>query len=63
VSYPVEWRLDGPSLDIRVTPLADDQAQQFAEPIWSGAVVAEGLLNGEPVSGAGTLNLTGYAER
>ena len=63
VSYPVDWRLHGPSLDIQVTAVADDQAQQFAEPIWSGAVVAEGRLNGEPVSGAGTLNLTGYAEK
>lgn len=63
VSYPVEWRLDSPSLSLSVTPLADDQAQRFAEPIWSGAVVAEGRLNGAPVSGAGTLNLTGYTQK
>jgi len=61
--YPLDWRLDGDALDLRIAPAVTDQRRAFAEPVWSGLVRAEGRAGGAPVSGVGTLNLTGYESR
>ncbi len=58
--YPLDWRLEGDGLDLRVTPAETAQRRAFAEPVWSGLVRAEGRAGDAPVSGVGTLNLTGY---
>jgi predicted secreted hydrolase len=58
--YPVGWRLVGEGLDLTVAPWVDDQLLDFVAPLWSGMVTAEGRLHGRPVSGTGTLQLTGY---
>ena len=61
--YPVAWRLAGDGLALSVAPLSDDQVQDFVAPLWSGMVTAEGLAGGRPVTGVGTLTLTGYEGR
>jgi predicted secreted hydrolase len=60
LSFPVDWRLSGDGMDLAVTALVDDQVATFGEPIWAGAVAAHGEVNGRPVSGLGTLQLSGY---
>jgi predicted secreted hydrolase len=62
-TYPLEWRVRGHGLDLRVAPVVEDQLHHFTEPLWSGLVTVEGSRDGAPVSGAGTLQLTGYADR
>ena len=58
--YPIEWRISGPDLDISIEPLTDDQVHDFSAPLWSGFVRAEGRRAETPVSGFGTLQLSGY---
>jgi predicted secreted hydrolase len=60
-AYPVAWRLAGDGVDLTIMAVADNQLRAFAQPLWSGAVAAEGALDGHPVSGMGALTLTGYA--
>ena len=62
-AYPIEWRISGPELDLEVTPLLEDQAFDFALRGWNGTVFAEGIDDGVPVQGRGTLQLTGYEDR
>lgn len=59
-SYPVAWTLAGAGLDLRLTPLRADQRHDFLFPLWSGGVAVEGTRDGVPVTGSGTLQLTGY---
>lgn len=61
--YPVGWRVRAGALDLTVEPVADDQVHDFLLPLWSGAVRAEGRRDGTPVTGRGTLQLTGYEPR
>lgn len=61
--YPVEWRLEGPDLDVTVAPVTDAQAYDFSTPFWSGLVTVRGTRGEGPVSGMGTLQLTGYEQR
>ncbi len=63
IAYPVEWTLFGPGLELSVEPLSDSQAHDFATPLWSGVIRAEGRHAGKTVSGIGTMQLTGYASR
>ena len=57
--YPLAWRLRAAGLRLDVLPVIDDQVLQFAVPVWSGAVAGQGTLRDRPVSGRGTLLLTG----
>lgn len=60
-AYPVDWRIEGDTLSLKVTAVRDDQRHRgFALPLWSGLVRAEGRIDGAPASGFGTLQLTGY---
>jgi predicted secreted hydrolase len=61
--YPVRWRILIPDqeLVLSVVPLVDDQELDFAFRAWSGAVSAEGVAGGVPVTGRGQLELSGYA--
>jgi predicted secreted hydrolase len=63
-SYPVEWRVSIPKLelDLRVRAALDGQELDL-QPIsyWEGSVRAEGVRGGSGVSGRGYLEMTGYA--
>lgn len=58
--YPVAWSVTGPGFDMTLTPLVDGQRQAFSIPMWNGVVRISGTRNGTPVTGMGTLQLTGY---
>ena len=63
ITYPAGWRVDFVDLDISlsVEPLVDDQEMEVSFVYWEGAVSYEGTMNGEPVTGRGYVELTGYA--
>ena len=58
--YPIELRMLGPDLDLSIEPLFEDQVLDFSVPLWSGIVRVTGSRAQSPVSGFGTLQLTGY---
>ena len=58
--YPIELQMLGPDLDISIEPLFEDQVLDFSVPLWSGIVRVTGSRAQSPVSGFGTLQLTGY---
>lgn len=60
-AWPVAWSLELGDLDLSVTPVFDDQEREFMIPLWSGLVRATGYHDKIPVTGSGTLQLTGYA--
>ena len=61
-AWPVGWQLRIGDLDLVVTPVTDAQEHDFMVSLWSGLVRAEGHRGDQPVSGLGTLQLTGYGE-
>lgn len=63
-TYPARWRLRMPAegLDIEITPYVSDQELDAIVRYWEGAVRIEGTANGEPVTGNGYVELTGYAD-
>lgn len=67
--YPAEWRLRilPVSLDITITPNLADQEMHTSETTgviyWEGSVSASGSKGGNPVTGAGYVELTGYAKQ
>lgn len=61
-AYPVGWRIAGAGLDLDVSPIQENQRHTFASPVWLGGVRVEGTRNGQPVSGVGSLQLSGYEE-
>jgi len=62
-AYPLQWRLGIPALALELTiaPLIDDQELALLGPVWSGTVVLTGQRGDAVVSGAGRLDLSGYA--
>lgn len=62
--YPAEWSLRVPRRDLhlRVTPLLADQELNVTIRYWEGAVAISGTHAGQPVSGRGYVELTGYAQ-
>ncbi len=61
-AWPVDWRLRLGDLQLAVTPVADAQEHAFMVRTWSGLVEVEGRRGDRPVSGLGTLQLTGYGD-
>ena len=65
--YPVEWRLEVPSVELALDVRAAVDAQELhtdestGVTYWEGAVVAMGTKDGQPVEGRGYLEMTGYA--
>jgi predicted secreted hydrolase len=59
-AWPVDWRLQLGDLQLAVTPVTDAQEHAFMVRVWSGLVRAEGQRGDQPVSGLGTMQLTGY---
>ena len=62
-TYPSRWRLRIPAegLDVEITPYISDQELDGIVRYWEGAVRVEGAANGEPLTGSGYVELTGYA--
>ena len=66
-AYPVDWRIDIPSLGLQldISAVLDAQelvtAQSTGVTYWEGAVDAVGTHSGVSVSGEGYLEMTGYA--
>ena len=62
VRYPSKWRLlvSAHSLDVEVEALLADQELRHALRYWEGAAKVTGTANGQPVSGYGYVELTGY---
>ncbi len=64
-AYPSTWRLRVASagIDLTITPYLADQELPLATVYWEGAVRFEGTAGGQPASGSGYVELTGYAEQ
>ncbi len=62
--YPARWTLEVPSLalELEVQPIIADQELFTTVRYWEGAVDVSGTRDGEPISGRGYVELTGYAE-
>ncbi|WP_116301871.1 lipocalin-like domain-containing protein [Alkalilimnicola ehrlichii] len=60
--YPLRWRMRVPAegLELELIPRLHDQELRGAFRYWEGALRVEGSANGEPVSGQGYMELTGY---
>lgn len=64
--YPLEWRIDVPSLELHLTQKTDLSDQELysrsavTPSYWEGAVTYSGDLAEKPVSGVGYLEMTGY---
>ena len=63
-AYPAAWTLELPDrkTSLRVTPVIADQELFTTVRYWEGAVDVTGERDGEPISGRGYVELTGYAE-
>lgn len=63
-NYPSGWRIRIPAalLEVEVEALVEDQEWRQAIRYWEGAVSARGRSGGQPVSGSGYAELTGYAD-
>ena len=62
--YPARWTLvvPGSGLELDVRPVVADQELFTTVRYWEGAVEVTGTRNGQPLSGRGYVELTGYAE-
>ncbi len=60
IRYPVAWRLAIPEegLEVRISPLLENQELKLSLRLWSGAVLVEGPSG---TAGRGYMELTGYA--
>jgi predicted secreted hydrolase len=63
--YPSGWRLRVPAerIDIGITPHMRDQELQVSIRYWEGAVGVQGTADGQPVTGNGYVEMTGYGDR
>lgn len=59
-AWPVDWELRLGELQLAITPVMEAQEHDFMVRVWSGLVRAQGQRGDRPVSGLGTLQLTGY---
>jgi len=61
--YPARWQVDIPSENIRlnIQPWLADQELNVSFTYWEGAVRVTGVYAGQPVTGNGYVEMTGYA--
>ena len=61
--YPSRWTVSVPSLgiELEIAPYLPDQEMNVSYNYWEGAVYFSGTRAGNPVSGSGYVELTGYA--
>lgn len=64
VTYPVEWQINVPSLDmsLRVAAKLDDQEHRNVFQYWEGSTSVEGGVGRKVLSGQGYVELTGYSQ-
>jgi predicted secreted hydrolase len=62
--YPARWQLSVPSqqLMLDITPAQADQELQVSVRYWEGAVRIQGTHAGQPITGHGYVELTGYGD-
>lgn len=62
--YPSRWRVSIPSesLELDVRPYIANQEMNVSVRYWEGAVHFEGTSQGEPITGSGYVEMTGYAD-
>jgi predicted secreted hydrolase len=62
--YPARWRLQVPTvgLELDITPAQADQELPVSVRYWEGAVRLQGSRAGQPLSGRGYVELTGYGD-
>ncbi len=62
--YPSGWTLTVPrsGLELDIRPIVADQELYTTVRYWEGAVDVSGTRNGQPLTGRGYVELTGYAE-
>jgi predicted secreted hydrolase len=62
--YPVRWQLTIPEkrVELVVKPEVADQELNVSMRYWAGIVTLSGTVKGQPVSGHGYMELTGYTE-
>ena len=60
--YPARWRVTLPAygLTLEITPRQADQELRLAQTYWEGAVAIQGESAGQPITGQGYVELTGY---
>ena len=63
-TYPAGWRMQVSEidLDLRIEPFFAEQELDVSVRYWEGAVRFEGTLRGEPVTGRGYVEMTGYGD-
>jgi predicted secreted hydrolase len=67
-TYPSKWRVKVPGhqIDLTISPAVKDQELITKESTrviyWEGSVKVDGKYQGDPINGAGYVELTGYAE-
>ncbi len=63
-TYPAGWRLVIPdrAVDLTIEPLLADQEMDVSVRYWEGAVQIDGTVRGEPVTGRGYVEMTGYGD-
>ena len=54
--------MPGDNLDLTITPYFNDQELDVSVRYWEGAVRIEGAADGQPVSGSGYVEMTGYGD-
>ena len=64
IPYPSGWQIKVPAhgLALDVTPLLPDQEMNVTFVYWEGAVDVTGSMAGQPVTGRGYVELTGYGQ-
>ncbi len=64
IAYPSGWQVSLPAyaLDLTLTPLIPDQEMDVSFVYWEGAIAVAGAMQGEPVTGRGYVELTGYGQ-
>jgi predicted secreted hydrolase len=62
--YPARWQVEIPSeaLTLTLEPWLADQELQTSVVYWEGAVRLTGTSDGQPITGNGYVEMTGYAE-
>lgn len=62
ITYPSGWDvvIQSHDLALTITPIIADQEMMLSFIYWEGAVSADGVMGGTPVTGRGYVELTGY---
>lgn len=67
--YPIAWTIAVPSLDLQLSERTELKNQELitkdsiSPAYWEGAVTYQGQMHGQPVTGVGYLEMTGYGKR